>query len=93
MWVRDFVVLVVLLAEVLQDAARFEKANLLAIGEGVGYGWDAAVGIDFEEPGLSLRIFAYIDMLDFGRGISISDISVKQGQRIPTQALQAKWIF
>ena len=48
--VGDFVGGVVLLDEVLQDAAGFEEADFLAVWEGVCYGGDAAVGVDFEEP-------------------------------------------
>lgn len=64
-WVRDLVVLVVLLGEVLEDAAGFEEADLSAVCEGVGYGGDAAVGVYFEEPGLLLGAFADVDFVGF----------------------------
>lgn len=41
---------VILLDEVLEDAAGFEEADFLAVWEGVCYSGDAAVGVDFEEP-------------------------------------------
>ncbi len=44
--VGDFVVGVVPLDEVLEDAAGFEEPDWLAVGEGVGQGGDAAVGVD-----------------------------------------------
>ena len=63
--VRDLVVRIVLLGEVLEDGAGFEDADLLAVGEGVGDGGDAAVGVDFEEPGFFLGVFGDVDFVGF----------------------------
>lgn len=46
----DLVVGVVLLRKVLEDAAGFEEADLLAIGESVRQGRDTTIGVDLEEP-------------------------------------------
>lgn len=48
--VRDLVVLVVLVDQVLQDASRLEDADLLAVCERVRNRGDASVGVDFKEP-------------------------------------------
>lgn len=58
-------VLVILLDEVLHDRARLEKVNLLTIGEVVGHGGDAAIWVDFEEPGLFLLVRREVELLDF----------------------------
>lgn len=58
-------VLVVLVGEVLEDGARFEETDLLAIGVGVCYGGDTSVWVDFEEPGLLLNVGGDIDVLGF----------------------------
>lgn len=47
---RNLVVGVVLLHQILQDAARLEQADLLAVGELVCQSWDTAIGVDLEEP-------------------------------------------
>jgi len=44
--VRDLVLGVVLLDEVLLDGAGFEEVDGLPVAEGVGQCWDAAVGVD-----------------------------------------------
>ena len=55
--VADFVLdVVILLDEVLHYGAGFEEADCAAIGEGVGEGGDAAVGVDTEEEGLFLGV-------------------------------------
>ena len=57
-WVADFVVdAVVLFDEVLHYRAGFEEVVRLAVGEGVGEGGDAAVGVDGKEKGLLLGVF------------------------------------
>lgn len=62
--VADFVTdAVVLLDEVLHDGARFEEADRLTVGKGVGEGGDAAVGVDGEEEGLLLRVLGYVDFV------------------------------
>ncbi len=64
--VADFVVdAVVLLDEVLHDGAGFEEADRAAVGEGVGEGGDAAVGVDGEEEGLFLGVLGYVDFVGF----------------------------
>lgn len=55
---------VVLVDEVLHDAAAFEDADRLAVGVHVGQGWDAAVGVDGGEPGRFLLV---------GRGVYFAD--------------------
>ena len=59
--VRDLVVLVVALDEVLHDGAGLEERNGRAVLELVGKGGDAAVGVDFEEPRLFLDVFGDVD--------------------------------
>lgn len=54
-------VLVVAVDEVLQDGARLKDANGLAVGPGVCDGGDAAVGVDFEEPGFFLLILCHFN--------------------------------
>lgn len=65
MRVGDLVILVVLFGEILKDAAGLEEAYLLSVAEGICDGWNASIGVDLEEPGLLLGVFANIDMLDF----------------------------
>jgi hypothetical protein len=48
--IGDFVVLVVLLGQIGEDAAGLKEPDLLAVGEGISQGRDTAIGIDFEEP-------------------------------------------
>jgi hypothetical protein len=52
--VTDLVLGVVAVDEVLHNAAAFEQADRLAVGESVRQSWDAAVGVDVEEPLLLL---------------------------------------
>ena len=64
--VGDLVVYaVVLLDEVLHYAPRFEQTNCFAIGEGVGEGGYATIGVDGEEEGFFLGILRYIDCMGF----------------------------
>lgn len=53
--------------KVLQNGTGFEEPNALAIGEGIGQGWDTAIGVDGKEPRLFLRVLADIDFLDLVR--------------------------
>lgn len=46
----NLVVGVVLLHQILQDAAGLEQADRLAVGELVCQGWDTAIGVDLEKP-------------------------------------------
>lgn len=48
--VRDLVILVVLLSQILKDASGLEETNLLAIGERVRDSGNTSIGIDFQEP-------------------------------------------
>lgn len=43
---RDLVLGIILFDQILQDATRLEKADLLAVAESVGQGGNAAVGVD-----------------------------------------------
>ena len=62
--VRDLVLGVVTLNEILHDASRLEQVDGLAIGELVGQGRNAAIGVDGEEPVLLLRVLGNIDLLN-----------------------------
>ncbi len=67
-WIGDLVLdLVVLLDEILHDAARFKKADHLAIGEGVCESGNAAIWIDLKKPRLFLGIGLDVDLVDFVR--------------------------
>lgn len=65
MGIRDFVVFIVRLDEVLQDRAGLEHVEGSIREGGVGYGGDAAVGVDFEEPGLFLGVLGEGVGVDF----------------------------
>lgn len=54
--VRDLVVLVVAVDEVLEDGTRLKDANGLAVGPCVSDGGNAAVGVNFQEPWLLLGV-------------------------------------
>ena len=47
---------VIAVDEVLQDGTALENTDGLAVGEGVGQGGDAAVGVDLEKPRLLLGV-------------------------------------
>ena len=49
---------VVAVDEVLHDGAALKEIDLLAVGELVGDGGDAAIRVDLAEPGLLLGVFA-----------------------------------
>lgn len=57
---NSLIVLVVPVDKVLHDAARFEELQLLSVGQDVGQGRDAAIGIDFEVPWFLLFRFCNI---------------------------------
>lgn len=59
------VVLVVAVDEVLHDAARLEKLQLLAVGEDIRQGRNAAIGVDVEVPRLFLLGFRHVDKTEF----------------------------
>lgn len=60
--VLDFIVL---LDEILHDAAGLKEADRLAIGEGVCKSGNAAVWIDLEKPWLFLGVGLDVDFVDF----------------------------
>jgi hypothetical protein len=49
---------------ILQDGAALKDANVGAVRPLVCDGGDAAVGVDFEEPGLFLLIGAHFDRVN-----------------------------
>ena len=59
--VGEFVRGVILVDEVLQDGAGFEKVDGGTVGEGVCDSRDASVGVDGEEPWLFLSILCDVD--------------------------------
>lgn len=59
--VRDLVFRVVAFHKVLHDGAALEEADGRAVREDIGQCGDAAVGVNFEEPGLLLLILAEVD--------------------------------
>jgi hypothetical protein len=61
----DLVLRVIAINQVLHDASRLEEIDRVAIGEGVGQGGNAAIGINRTEPGLFLGVFADVDFVDF----------------------------
>lgn len=50
--------------EILEDRTALKHTNLLAVGQRVRYGGDAAIGVDFQEPGLFLLIVHHVDGAD-----------------------------
>lgn len=74
--VRDLVLGIILVDEVLLDAATLEQADLFPVGEGVGEGGDTAVGVDLEEPRLFLLVFGDVDFGHFVR-----DAELLEGDR------------
>jgi len=90
--VGDLVLGVVLLDEVLEDGAGLEEADLFAVGEGVGHGWDAAVRVDLEEPWLLLGVLGEIDFVDLvwetGR---VQRMVFPDDNGVPTRAPPVRW--
>ena len=85
--VRDFVLCVVTLNEILHDAARLEQVDGLAIGELVGQSRNAAVGVDGKEPVLLLSVLADIDLLNLvGKTTILSEMLRRTLQFVLTQA-------
>jgi hypothetical protein len=60
--IRDLVVPVVPVYEILQDGTAFPDFELLAVLVRVDDGWDAAVGVDVEVPLLFLLMFKELDL-------------------------------
>jgi hypothetical protein len=48
--IRDLVLGVITLGQVLKDTARLEQTDCLSVSEGIGQCGDATVGVDLEEP-------------------------------------------
>lgn len=61
----DLVFGVIAFDKILHDAAALKEVDRLAIGEGVGDGGDAAVGVDGQEPGLFLRVLGNFNLVHF----------------------------
>lgn len=59
--VRDLLILVVAFDQVLHDGSRLEQGDGRAVLELVGQSGNAAVGVDFKEPGLFLDVFGDVD--------------------------------
>lgn len=82
--VRKLVLGVIVVHQILQDTAGLEQADFLAVAECVGDGGDATVGVDFEEPGFLLHVFADFDFFEFvGEAIilSVSFVASKERER------------
>lgn len=74
--VRDLVISIVTLDQVLHNASGFEQVDRLAIRKLVGEGWNTAIGVDSEEPILLLCILADVDLLNFvGKSVIVSVIA------------------
>lgn len=54
-------ILVVSSNEVFQNSTALEDADLLAILVKIGQGRNAAVGVDFDKPGLLVLLGEYVD--------------------------------
>lgn len=61
------VVLVIALDQVLHNASRFEDTDCFAVGESIGDGGNAAIGIDLQEPGFFLRVLGHVNAGDLVR--------------------------
>ncbi len=68
-------IFVVLFDEVLHYGAGFEETDDFAIGELVCESWDAAVGVDFEEPGLFLGVLLDVYVVGFVREAEGGDLA------------------
>ena len=71
--VRDLVVLVIAVDDVLENSTALKDADRLAVGELVGQGGNAAIGVDFEEPRLLLLIVGHADWVDLEGADSVSE--------------------
>ena len=61
MRIRDLVVHIVAVDEILQDGTAFPDFELLSVLVRVDDGWDATVGVDIEVPLLFLLMFKELD--------------------------------
>ena len=64
---RQFVLRIVTIGQVLQDATTFEDPDLLAVVELIKDRRNATVGIDLEKPWLLLPVSTDVDALYFVR--------------------------
>lgn len=77
--IRDLVLRIVALNQVLHDASRLEQVDGLSVSELVSQCRDAAIGIDRKEPVFLLRVLADIDLLDFvGKTAIVSDDALQR---------------
>ena len=60
--IRQLVVCIVSVDQILHNAPTLEDSNLLAVGKSVGQCWDAAIWIDLEEPRLLLSVLGYLNL-------------------------------
>lgn len=70
-------ILVVLLNEILEDAAGLKEAYLLTIPKGIRDSRNSPIRVDLEEPRFFLSALADINVLDFvglRRMVSIADL-------------------
>ena len=63
--IGDDVFSVVLLDQVLHDAAGLEKPDHLAVGKAIRQSRNPAVGVDFQEPRFLLRILGDVNRMGF----------------------------
>lgn len=63
--IRDLVLRIVVVGQVLQNAAGFEDIDRLSVGKRISYGGNAAIGVNFKKPWLFLLVFAELELLDF----------------------------
>ena len=59
--------LVILLSQIHEYTPALEQPDRLSIVKGIGERWDAAIGIDLEEPGFFLLIGGDVDVFGFVR--------------------------
>jgi hypothetical protein len=72
--VRDLVLGIIALNQVLHDASRLEQIDCLAIGKFVGKGRNSAIGVDGKKPVLLLCVLTNVNLLDLvGKTNSISE--------------------
>lgn len=86
--VRNLVVLVVPLHEVLQDGAALKDANLLAV-QGICEGGNAAIGVDVEEPLLLLLILHHFNVVHLLGGVRFTSWPCIRAESVPRTAARA----
>lgn len=60
-WIRDLVVFVILIHQILLNTSRFKQANSLPIRESIRQSWNPSIRIDLQEPWLLLSVLRDID--------------------------------